>query len=159
MRLALMIAGAVVLAACNRPSPVADEAENASSLPETKESSPSPTGGAPTAAPPSASGVTAGASRIPAELHGRWGLTPGDCSAPLGNAKGLLVIENNELRFYESSAAPAANVQTSANSISGDFAFTGEGQSWTRHETLEIRDGQLVRTEREPVASFRYVRC
>ena len=73
--------------------------------------------------------------------------------------EGLLTIGANALRFYESVAVPAANVQTSTNSISGDFAFTGEGQQWSKHLSLEIRDDKLVRTERDPLASFRYVRC
>lgn len=74
-------------------------------------------------------------------------------------SEGLLTISANEVRFYESSAVPAARVQTSANSISGDFAFNGEGQNWTRHQTLELRGNTLVRTERDPMATFRYVRC
>ena len=92
-------------------------------------------------------------------LRAYWALSPRDCTSPLGDAKGLLVINSGELRFYESRAVPAGDVQTSDNSISGDFAFTGEGQEWTRHETLEVRDEKLIRTERDPMGSFSYVRC
>lgn len=159
MRLALLLAAAAALVACGGPNLVAEEAKNASSLPDpVSESTSSPTGGRPKNALASQSGV-APAVAIPAALQGRWGLTPGDCTSRIGDAKGLLDVGEDKLRFYESVAVPAANIQTSPNSIGGEFSFTGEGQSWTKHQTLELREDRLVRTERNPVASFRYVRC
>lgn len=160
MKFALTIAAAAALASCGGREPVAEEVKNGSALPDATGSSASPSGGAP--APGAAAGnavSTASAINIPAALRGRWGLSPGDCTSTIGDAKGLLVVGDNELRFYESVAIPAGDVQTSANSISGDFAFTGEGQNWTKHQTLELRDGALVRTDRDPIATFRYVRC
>ena len=158
MKRTLAICAAAALAACGSPDVVAEE-EDAAALPEpaANQAAPSPTGGS-----PGNSSTTAKApsgTAIPSELQGRWGLTPGDCTSTAGDAKGLLVVGPSELRFYESVAVPARGVQTAAKSISGEFAFTGEGQEWTRHQTLELRDGKLVRTERDPVASFRYVRC
>jgi hypothetical protein len=159
MKLFLALIPIAALAACGSGDPVANNAANTSALPEIEQSSPSPSGAAPGQGAPTGNVVTAAVTEIPADIRGRWGLTPRDCTSPLGDAKGLLVINATELRFYESRAVPAGDVQTSANSISGDFAFTGEGQNWTRHVTLEVRDGQLVRTERDPSASFTYVRC
>lgn len=160
MRPALIIAAVAALAACGRPGAVADEAKNGSDLPDASQPSSSPSGGAPDAGAAAGNAVgTAPVSNIPAALRGRWGLSPTDCTSTIGDATGLLVVGDNELRFYESVAVPAGSIQTSPNSISGDFAFTGEGQQWTRHQTLELRNGQLVRTERNPIASFRYVRC
>lgn len=76
-----------------------------------------------------------------------------------GDAKGLLVISDNELRFYESRAVPAANARGDSNSISGDFAFTGEGQTWTKFQSLQLQKKELVRTESNPTASFTYAKC
>jgi hypothetical protein len=160
MKRAFLLVAASALAACGGPDTIAEEAENVSALPSINQSSASPTGGAPADGVPAGNAIAATpAAQIPAALQGRWGLTPADCTSALGDAKGLLVINSDELRFYESRAVPADDVQTSPDSISGDFAFTGEGQQWNKHVSLEIRDGQLVRTERDPVASFRYVRC
>jgi len=103
--------------------------------------------------------VAAGRGGIPQMLQGRWGLTPQDCTSTRGDAKGLLTITGEELRFYESRAVPTAKVQTGGTSMSGDFAFTGEGQRWTRYETLQLEDGKLVRTESDPMASYTYARC
>ena len=155
MKRAFLLVAVLAISACGRPDVVADE-ENAAALPEpVNRSAPSPTGG-----PPSNSTAAAASGQlIPAALRGRWGLTPADCTSTRGDAKGLLVVGTNELRFYESRAVPADDVQTSENSIGGNFAFTGEGQEWTRHLTLEIRNDRLVRTERDPVSTFRYVRC
>ena len=44
----------------------------------------------------------------------------------------------DELRFYEFARGPGGGVQADANSISGNFAFTGEGQSWTKYEALKV---------------------
>lgn len=160
MRLALTIAAAAAMASCERPSAVADEAKNGSALPNASQSSASPSGGAPSAGAAAGNAVSSVAgNKMPAAFRGRWGLSPSDCTSTIGDAKGLLVVGDDELRFYESVAVPAGDVQTSPNSISGDFAFTGEGQNWTKHQTLELRAGQLVRTDRNPLASFRYVRC
>lgn len=148
------------LSACGKPDAIAEGANNVAGLPAANVVAPNPT-----AAPPAnasadvTDGTRAPAAGIPATLHGRWGLSPRDCTSTLGDAKGLLIINPTELRFYESRAIPAPGVQTSPDSISGNFAFTGEGQEWVRYETLEVRQGKLIRTERDPVASFSYVRC
>jgi hypothetical protein len=105
----------------------------------------------------SASGATPG--KIPASLHGRWGMTPGDCTSTRGDAKGLLIVSADALKFYESVAKPAGELDTSSNSASGDFAFTGEGMTWKKYEALELQSGKLVRTESDPMTSFTYARC
>ena len=158
MKRALMLLAVAALSACGGPDPIPQETENASKLPDVGQPSASPTGAAPAEGTAAGNTVTTAAGKIPAALQGRWGLAPGDCMAAHGD-EGLLTITANAVRFYESVAVPAGNVQTSGNSISGDFAFTGEGQQWSKHLSLEIRDDTLVRTERDPLAAFRYVRC
>ena len=69
------------------------------------------------------------------------------------------MINGNELRFYESRAVPVDGAQVDADSISGNFAFTGEGQSWTRYEALKVDKQRLTRTETNPSASFSYAKC
>ena len=104
--------------------------------------------------------ATPAPTKIPTTIQGRWGLVPGDCTSTRGDAKGLLVISADNLTFYESRAVPKGNVETSADSFSGDFAFTGEGQSWTRYQSLELqKGGKLVRTESGPMASYTYAQC
>jgi hypothetical protein len=148
------------LAACGKPDAVADGANNVEGLPPANSAAPSPSGAPPANASANAPATTGTPSAaIPAALHGRWGLTPRDCTSTLGDAKGLLIVNPTELRFYESRAIPAPGVQTSADSINGNFAFTGEGQEWVKYETFELQNGKLIRTERDPVASFSYVRC
>jgi hypothetical protein len=166
MKVVFLCLGLAALSACGKPDAVDKAAKNATALPVLNEPLPSPTGAPPTnvattPAPPAAAETTppASAAKIPAALQGRWALTPRDCTSPLGDAKGLLMISGSELRFYESRAVPAANVQTSPSSISGNFAFTGEGQSWTKNETFELQEDKLVRTESDPMASFTYARC
>jgi hypothetical protein len=162
MRTLFTCLAVAALAACGRPDPVASDAQNTSALPSANTAAPSPTGGPPTnvtTSPASTSAPPAPAGTLPAALQGRWGLTPGDCTTSLGDAKGLLVVNSGELRFYESRAVPSPGIKTSPDSVSGNFAFTGEGQNWTKYETLELRDGKLVRTERDPGVSFTYVRC
>jgi len=148
----------LVVVACSGRDPVDDKANNTAGLPTINEPAPDASG-APPANAVAAEPVPAAAARIPAPLQGRWGLAPNDCTSTMGDAKGLLVIGADSLKFYESRAVPSPDTQTSADSISGNFAFTGEGQTWTKFQALERQGDQLVRTESNPMASFTYARC
>ena len=158
----------LAIVACGGSDPVADGANNTAGLPDVNKSFPNAIGSPPengtvpaTSATESANSVDPPkpAEKIPAALQGRWGLAPRDCTSTAGDAKGLLVISQGELRFYESRAVPSANVETNADSISGDFDFTGEGQRWTKYEALTLQKDGLVRTESNPMASFTYAKC
>jgi len=162
-----LLALAFALAACDANDPVADEADNTAGLPSVdnvagaRDGQPSPDGAPPAngAAVEPAPAIAAPVASIPTALLGRWGMTPADCTSTRGDAKGLLVVNSGGLQFYESRATPARNAQKSDDSFSADFAFTGEGQSWTKFQTLALDDDKLVRTESSPMASFTYVRC
>lgn len=148
----------LIVSACGGRDPVDKQAVKASALPDVN--SPAPTAiGEPHKDTGPARPLPPASATIPAALQGRWGLTPADCSGDPSAAKGLLVITPDQLRFYESRAVPAADVGADSNSISGNFAFTGEGQSWTRYEALKVSKNQLTRTEIKPTASFTYAKC
>lgn len=162
----IALAFGLALTACDRRDPVADGADNTAGLPSldnvagARDGTPSADGSAPTnVATVPAGAPTVSAAAIPAAMLGRWGLTPADCTSTKGDTKGLLVVSSGGLGFYESRATPARNVKSSQDSISADFAFTGEGQSWTKFQTLQLKKDRLVRTESSPMASFNYVRC
>ena len=162
LRAVAPLAACVMMAAivaCSGRDPVAEGANNVTGLPAVNADSPSPDGSPPSKAP-AATPTPAGTSptAIPAALQGRWGLTPGDCTSALGDAKGLLVVSQDELRFYESRAVPGKDAQGDADSFSGTFAFTGEGQSWSKFEALKLQGRDLVRTETNPTASFTYAK-
>lgn len=147
----LMVA---VLAACEKRDPVADEANAIAPAPVTNDNA-----GAVAGAPPPISSAADPRGPIPVPLQGRWGLTPADCEPGRSDAKGLLVISANELRFYESRGVPGTSIESSAQGMSGNFNFTGEGQSWSKYVSLKLTTDGLVRTERNPAASYTYARC
>ena len=149
------------IAACSKPGPVASNAA-ATNLPlPVNDTSPDPAGGPPANAVENhASAPAPGeAAPIPAALQGRWGLTPGDCTGPLDSAKGLLVVASDQLRFYESRAVPAPDVETDAGATRGTFHFTGEGQVWDKFVALQRNGDKLRRTETNPSASYIYAKC
>ena len=148
----------LAVAACGGRNPVDVDANSTAGLPDINRSAPSASG-EPHADTRPASALPPPSVRIPAALQGRWGLSPADCTTSLGDAKGLLVINGDEFRFYESRAVPAERAQTDPNSISGQFAFIGEGRSWTRYEALKADGQRLIRTEANPTASFSYAKC
>lgn len=163
-RLPLAFITCAALAACSSPGPVAKDAKNTVSVATTNKPAPSAnaSGGPPAnqAEPdPAPTDASASASALPVALRGRWGLTPGDCTSTRGDAKGLLTIAADGLRFYESRAVPTGDVQTDANSASGTFSFTGEGQTWTKYQSLQLQKTMLIRTESNPTASFTYAKC
>ena len=148
-----------MIVACSRNDPVDDKANNTVGLPDVNVQAPS-TGGEPHADTRPASATTAtAATAIPAAMQGRWGLNPADCMRGRADAKGLMTVSADELRFYESRAVPGDDVQTSPQIVSGNFHFTGEGQSWTRYEAIKVDREKLIRTESNPTASFTYAKC
>jgi hypothetical protein len=105
---------------------------------------------------------------IPDRFAGRWGITAEDCTSTRGDAKGLMAIERDQIRFYESIARPAALTRVSDRRLDGNFSANGEGQTWTLLMRLELsRDGDsLTRTvdegdsARSPGGNrFVYQRC
>ncbi len=157
-----MINIAVVLgvSACSNQGPVDAQADKAAAkLPDPEASAPTATGephGAPTKV---STALPAASIDIPTAIQGRWALTPADCTSTRGDAKGLLIISADSLKFYESRAVPAKDVSATEHSIGGTFAFTGEGQSWTKYEALKVNRNSLIRTEINPAASFAYAKC
>jgi hypothetical protein len=154
----------VTIVACGRRDPVANDTNNRAPLPVSSDAAIAAGNAADaTGAPPeNASGTTQVSDPsqiIPASLRGRWGLTPMDCTSTKGDAKGLLIVSATDLKFYESRAVPTRTAQSGTDSITGDFNYTGEGQTWTKFESLKTRSDELIRTESNPTASFTYARC
>lgn len=142
------------MVACEKRDPVEDEANAIAPPPVTND-----TAGPAAGAPPPIGDEADPNGAIPAALQGRWGLTPADCEPGRSDAKGLLTIGANDLKFYESRAVPGTSVETGSDGISGNFDFTGEGQTWSKYVSLKLQNGELVRTERNPAASYNYARC
>jgi hypothetical protein len=101
---------------------------------------------------------------IPAEFQGRWGLSADDCTAKGGKPEGLLTIEPDTLKFYESTGT----IQDVSEALEGRFRATfkivGEGQTRTTDEVFDLQNnGQLlVRREFGEGASpmpFTYMQC
>jgi len=163
-----ILASVTGLVACSGGrDPVADEANNAAAVPTGVDVVPP---GESVATPTNDlengddEDVNVGAAdgdtkTIPAAFHGRWALTPADCSGARSDTKGLLIISADSLRFYEAQAKPKGDLKLTPKSVSGDFAFTGEGMSWKKYEALELQKNKLVRTESGPMASYTYARC
>ncbi len=99
---------------------------------------------------------------IPAALQGRWGMVPADCTSTRGDAKGLLNVSATSLTFYESVARLGTIKARDDSMIRATFAFSGEGQTWTRDETLSASGNTLTRVERgggEPGGTYSYTKC
>ena len=160
-----ILGGVTTLVACSGRDPVADNAVNGAAAPAEvdvlppDESVATPTADLENGDDEDVNVSDAGDGTIPAAFHGRWGLTPADCMPNRSDNKGLLVVNADGMRFYEAQARPAGELRLTPKSVSGSFAFTGEGQNWTKHQVLELQDHKLVRTESDPIASYTYARC
>ena len=158
MRLFVLTASAA-LAACSNETPAPEATPAESAAPPAVETTATPAVAAPEAPP---------LRTIPAAFHGRWGLVPADCTSTRGDAKGLMTITADAIRFYESVARPAALTPVGERRLDGNYAATGEGQTWTLLQQLELgADGStLTRTVDEGDSApapggnrFVYTRC
>ena len=120
-----------------------------------------PDGGIGDGAPPLSD---ASDSTIPEALQGRWGLAPADCTSTRGDAKGLITVEGDTIRFYESRGTVETVEASDPEQIHAQFAFTGEGQEWTREMQWSVTSNgtQLLRTDLDgetPGETLTYTRC
>lgn len=123
-----------------------------------------PDGGIGDGATPLATPSEAAVEGIPEPLRGNWGLVAADCEPGRSDAKGLLAISADKLRFYESVGTLGEATEQTPERLRATFAFTGEGMNWNREMLLEVQSGgkELVRQEFGADAApspFRYTRC
>jgi hypothetical protein len=113
---------------------------------------------------PEAAATTATLDEIPDTVRGRWGLVPADCTSTKGDAKGLLEVSADQLKFYESVAKLGTIKEAGESRIRATFAYTGEGQSWSQDVVLDVQDDgkTLIRRDYGPDAMpgpLKYMRC
>ena len=95
---------------------------------------------------------------IPAQYRGRWGMNVNDCDPKRSYAaKGLMTVGDTSIRFYESTATLKEQRPAIATSFSGQFDFTGEGQTWQRVMTFTRTGDTLKRADDDGTIS--YERC
>ena len=151
MKRKILIAGAAVLAlaACSKgrdPAAVKTDPALAATVQSEAVAASGPAG-EPT--PPSEASSDLAEKTIPAALRGRWGLVAADCTSIRGDAKGLMTIGADSLRYYESVAKLSKVTERSATSLAAGFAFSGEGMEWQRDMTLKLQDGGKALVKQE----------
>jgi hypothetical protein len=125
-----LVCATLLLAACD-PSPSDTDQEPASATP-TAQLPAAPADPTMTSPVPLTS--------IPATMAGRWGMTPADCDPEEAANKGLVTIAGNSMRFYESVGELEEVTSSTADSLRGNFAYEGEGMTWTREAELALAD-------------------
>ena len=96
-------------------------------------------------------------AEIPTRYHGRWGMVAADCTSTRGDAKGLIDIGDQTIKFYEALATFKERRPAPPESFSGLFGFTGEGQNWEKVMTFTRTGDTLKRAE--TAGTFTYSRC
>ena len=80
-----------------------------------------------------------------------------DCTSTKGDAKGLIIIADKTIKFYEATATLRNQRPAIATSFSGLYDFTGEGLSWQKAVTLTRTGDTLKRADEE--GNYNYKRC
>jgi len=172
-KLTFAVLAALALAACQQTADDSNIAiDNGVNAAEAAEADiealpPSETGGeaANSAVPLSEAedGGSEGATIIPAQYRGRWGLVAADCTSTRGDNKGLITIADTTIKFYESIANLKERRPAIATSFSGLYGFAGEGQTWEGVETLTRTGDRLERRSTAPQGeagdALTYTRC
>ncbi|MFS0851941.1 hypothetical protein AB3M93_21250 [Novosphingobium panipatense] len=109
-------------------------------------------------------GTAAGMAEIPETIRGRWGLVTADCTSNKGDAKGLLEISADQLKFYESVARLGEIKEAGESRIRATFDYTGEGQNWTQDVVLDVQDDGKTMIRRDygkdaMPGPLKYTRC
>ena len=96
---------------------------------------------------------------IPRAFRGRWGINPADCTSTKGDAKGLIMVGPDSIRFYESTAKLTSVATNDPEHFVGNFDFTGEGQSWKKSEDLKLTGSSNILARIDDEGSTKYNRC
>ena len=104
---------------------------------------------------------SAGALLIPTAFRGRWGMVPDDCTSTRGDAKGLIIVDEDSIKFFESQARLTKVTGNFPENFTGTFAFTGEGENWTNSQNLKLTGSSntLLRKQSDIAQPFTYKRC
>ncbi len=153
---------ALALTACQQPDDAniaIDEVNNSASSGDIESLPPSEQGGAAVElnSGTDTSDAAGQGSAIPAQYRGRWGMVAADCTSTRGDTKGLITIADRTVGFYESTATLKRQRPAIATSFSGEFGFTGEGQTWDKVMTFTRTGDTLDRADDD--RSFTYQRC
>lgn len=152
-----------VVSACSSKSDAPQPTASATETEEVLQETPAPMETS-VAADDAGSSATGGMSEIPETIRGRWGLVPADCTSTRGDAKGLLVVSADQLRFYESVAKLGEIKEAGESRIRGTFDYSGEGQSWTNDVVLDVQDDGKTMIRRDygkdaMPGPLKYTRC
>jgi len=158
MRWSIVVALAL-LAGCNSREPEPEPAPG-----QTADTAGEIDAPAPSTSQPEQAGLQDSGTGIPPAMQGRWGLVAADCDPGRDDAKGLMVVDQDGLEFYESVATLDEATERSAQKMRATFDFTGEGMSWERDMALTIEDGGETLVRREygddaAPAPLEYTRC
>lgn len=77
---------------------------------------------------------------IPMAFRGRWGIGLADCDATRDDAKGLMTVTADTLRFWESRARLAEARSEGATTLVATLSFSGEGQTWRESTRMVLQD-------------------
>ena len=88
-------------------------------------------------------------------------MVPDDCTSTRGDAKGLIIVDNDSINFFESQATLTKVTGNFPENFTGTFAFTGEGENWTNSQNLKLTGSSntLLRKQSDIAQPFTYKRC
>lgn len=136
MRLIILSAGLLGLAACARDEPAPAETRQSPSIPAAPASSPVPPAPAPARTP-----------AIPDRFQGIWDHEKGSCD-PASDLR--IEIAERGITFHESHGAVTGLTVESPERITVELAMRGEGEKWTMRRTFTLADGGSVLVTASP---------
>jgi hypothetical protein len=98
---------------------------------------------------------------FPSAMLGRWGITEADCDPSNNDNKGLMVVNADSVRFYDTQAKLVGAERRSEYTVAADLGFKRDGRKWTARQSFALAGGgtALLRGEQSPVKTYRYGRC
>lgn len=96
---------------------------------------------------------------IPSAFRGRWGINAADCDRTRSDAKGAITIGEKTIRFYEATATLGKITLNAPENFTGNFAFSGEGQTWNKSVNLKLTGSSNILERTDDEGSYTYARC
>ncbi|RDE05820.1 hypothetical protein DVW87_11545 [Sphingomonas aracearum] len=98
---------------------------------------------------------------FPPPFVARWGRTAADCDPSSNKATGLLVINTDGVRFFDTEAGLSAIDRPSEYTVTAQLAFKQAGAGFGERQMFALTSGgtALLRTDQATGKTERYDRC
>jgi hypothetical protein len=100
-------------------------------------------------------------NQFPGGYQGRWATNAARCADDPESSPDVISLQGKLVKLHESIGTMTAGKRQTSKTMEAEFEFVGEGEKWNKVIAFAMSEDrkELVRTDKDDGASYRYVQC